>query len=276
MHSYKANRHLFYEIGDRMEGFIELLVKRGLSNRTINEYVKVVRAFEASNQSVGEFLLTHRQYLNRFALQHWLKYNNRLSELDGFVDENKHALRQQKKNVRPVFTPKEIKRIISFLPHPADVAAMIQLDTGARASAVLDLRISRIEKDEESDTYIILMEKGERQVVKYLSPQVAKVLNTREFYTYGSDKVFYGLSYQTYRYKLLEASKAAEINGWLTSHDIRRARAIHLLRLGENIETVKRELGHKSIVTTSIYLQASGLDSKTLNKKINLWSESDD
>ena len=64
--------------------------------------------------------------------------------------------------------------------------------------------------------------------------------------------------------KLAKDVMGEEESKHFSSHWFRTSRAVHLFVKGYNIFEVQRLLGHQSIESTKIYLEASGLDTKEL------------
>ena len=69
------------------------------------------------------------------------------------------------------------------------------------------------------------------------------------------------LSERTYIRKCLKYQlEKAGLDTSLSTHALRHSYATHLLEAGEDIQTVQRRLGHKSLQTTVIYLHVARLE----------------
>ncbi|WP_195375555.1 tyrosine-type recombinase/integrase [Parabacteroides leei] len=62
------------------------------------------------------------------------------------------------------------------------------------------------------------------------------------------------------RMRLKEVLTRAGLDTGLTTHSLRHSFATHLLEYGEDIQTVKNRLGHRSIQTTMVYLHVARVD----------------
>lgn len=62
------------------------------------------------------------------------------------------------------------------------------------------------------------------------------------------------------RLRLKEALRRAELDTKLTTHSLRHSYATHLLEYGEDIQTVKDRLGHRSVQMTMTYLHVARIE----------------
>jgi integrase len=77
------------------------------------------------------------------------------------------------------------------------------------------------------------------------------------FKRFGADKP---VDNHFIRMRLTEALTRAGLDTQLTTHALRHSYATHLLECGEDIQTVKDRLGHRSVQTTMIYLHVARIE----------------
>lgn len=123
-------------------------------------------------------------------------------------------------------------------------------DTGARASEIVNLKISEIHLE---DKYIILTGKGNKQRI------VSIMENTRDLLklyikknNIKSSLLPQNSTYELIRYLFKKVNNIIKDKN-ITPHTFRRTRATHLLDNGVNIIYIQHLLGHSNINTTEKY-----------------------
>jgi site-specific recombinase XerD len=151
-------------------------------------------------------------------------------------------------------------------------------NSGARASEITSLRCGQVHFD--TTTYLHLHGKGRKERTVPLWPKTARVLQQwfreREV---GTDAVVFPtargtpLSSDALDYLFQQAVRHAGeacpslLSKRITPHLVRHTTAMHLLQAGVDITVIALWLGHESIETTHIYLEADlALKERALEK----------
>lgn len=176
-----------------------------------------------------------------------------------------------------VMSVEEVERLIRSLGNIKH-RAMLQVLYGAglRVSELVGLRISDI----DSDRKVITVRHGkggkDRQVP--LPPTLLEAL--REYWKVSRPKEFLfenrrsgaPMSQRTVQAVVEQAKKASGINKKISAHTLRHTYATHLLEAGTDLLSIRNQLGHSNIATTTVYLhlQAGGQGAKDLLKDLDL------
>ena len=138
-------------------------------------------------------------------------------------------------------------------------------DCGLRASEACNLRWSDILFDRRQ--VFIRRGKGGKDRIVPISPKTLQVLKVYHKKFRGTGPVFTkdgGMVRQidnAYIRKCLKWQlQKAGLDTSLSTHALRHSNATHLLEAGEDIQTVQRRLGHRSLQTTVIYLHVARLE----------------
>jgi integrase/recombinase XerD len=146
-----------------------------------------------------------------------------------------------------------------------DYALLLFLyNSGARADEVAKLTIGRLRLTEPASVRIL--GKGNKTRVCPLWPKTSSVLTRLVAGRDISDVVFLGRTNQpmtrfgihrivTYYARLTTKSFVAMKDKRISPHSIRHTTAVHLLRAGVDINTIRAWLGHVSLDTTNIYAE---------------------
>lgn len=148
--------------------------------------------------------------------------------------------------------------------------------SGLRVSELVELRLSRLNLDEE---YAVITGKGDKQRLVPLSPQAVGLI--REYLPIrlrlkiksdSRDILFLNrrggkMTRNMVFYVIRDLAVAAGIIKRVSPHTLRHSFATHLLEGGANLRAIQEMLGHESISTTEIYihLDRSRLRSELLN-----------
>lgn len=168
-----------------------------------------------------------------------------------------------------VLSLEEIDRMIAALPldkkeTPRNHAIIETLyGSGLRVSELCDLRISRINFDEE---YAIVDGKGSKQRIVPFSPEAMRLileyLPQREELNIRPDSrdiLFLNrrgakMTRVMVFYIVRDLAAVAGVTKTVSPHTLRHSFATHLLEGGANLRVIQTLLGHESIDTTEIYL----------------------
>lgn len=137
-------------------------------------------------------------------------------------------------------------------------------DCGIRAFEACNLQWYDISFDRRQ--VLVRRGKGGKDRFVPISPKTLQVLEVYHKYHPGSGLVFRKPQLETpidnaYIRKCLKCQlQKAGLDPSLTTHSLRHSYATHLLEAGEDIQTVQRRLGHKSLQTTVIYLHVARLE----------------
>jgi len=208
--------------------------------------------------------------------------NARLSGLRFFFEvtlDDANRLKRIKRVNQPrklpeILSVEEVTRLIDAAGSLKYKAALsISYGAGLRASEVVHLRISDVDKERES----IRVEQGKGAQDRHalLSPSLRKVL--REWYCFGRSQnrllpngwLFPGqnpinpLSTRQLNRTFHAALDETDIAKKVTLHSLRHSFATHLLEQGVDIRVIQVLLGHKKLTTTARY---SHVASKTLRE----------
>ena len=221
------------------------LLEKGLKGSTINLYLKAIKVFI------------------RYC------YNE---EYGGWnVDAKKISLVRQDKPMIPTFTPQDVKTMLatckgnSYREVRDKAILTLFFETGVRLSELLNINIDDIHED-----YIMINGKNNKQRLLPITPvfkkELFRFLRAREAYfedrTIKENKLF--LSYRgkaltvTAINKMLK-NRGKDIKGVRVSpHTCRHFFAQQQIKMGTDIYTISRLLGHESIAITQIYLNSLG------------------
>lgn len=241
-----------------------LITSTGTSSPTIGELNKFI-----INKS------EKRQPHVKYAIKEYLKYLGRENECLELVQAKlKEPIRDK------VFLSREnMEEIISLIENEKHkVIALLQYNTGARASEILTMRKHRIKiekyitpnNEEKQRIRINVRGKGEKPRYLYLLIDFWKYI--KPYYDNSKDYIFFregeltylGFwsqienAYKRYLESLKKAASQLDIN--IGTHDLRRSFANDIKTLTNDITQVQKMLGHRNINTTIKYLQNKNED----------------
>jgi site-specific recombinase XerD len=143
--------------------------------------------------------------------------------------------------------------------------------SGLRISEATRLKF----KDIDSDRKTIYIDKPKNGNARYAYLSMKNIKQLRKYYkrywknkfskyskndyifcTYRKDVP---ITNKSVRKELKRAAKRAEIKKELTPHSLKHSVAVHMLESGVGLVTIQRFLGHKSILSTCIYLQLANI-----------------
>ena len=192
----------------------------------------------------------------------WLKVNEQVA-----ANPAQHVELPQREEKEPRFLTKaEYERLLSVVQKPRDRAIIqVILHTGMRLSEVQRATLSdlisfpkRITKDSYGELRI--RSKGRKVRTVYLLDKACEAL--KEWLGVrpdaDTDALFLSnrnrpLSPRQFQYLVEKYLKAANIKG-AGVHSLRHTFATHHLAAGTSLKTLQKNLGHKDLSTTSVYL----------------------
>lgn len=219
--------------------FVENLKKTGLKPRSINDYVKHIKAMATYFRDYEDYMVP------RFIERKVVKLHE--------SDPNKRA-----------FTREQVNEALHYADRETWLMIKIMFDCGLRIKELRDIEIKDI-----NGSKISILGKGRKRRTVILSDIAVQRLNDyvkREKITrfLWPSKVRKGCpkTRQTIRYMLRKPFEAMNIDHFCP-HELRYSYATDLKRLGASNRSIQQGLGHSSEKITEHYLK--DLDDDTLN-----------
>lgn len=141
---------------------------------------------------------------------------------------------------------------------------------GLRVSEICSLQMKDIHYSEQR---ILISGKGGRQRYVPLDPIVEEAIQeylksrTSEIPELFVSKKGGSLTPRAIQFMVKKYAREAQIDKNVTPHKLRHTCATHLLQEGAHLVSIQKLLGHKSLMTTQIYLHITITDLKELSKK---------
>lgn len=193
-----------------------------------------------------------------------------------------YSISKTRRKLPQVLTMEKIRKIFcstNNLKHR--LILMTTYSGGLRASEVTTLKPEHI----DSERMLIKVEgKGGKQRYTLLSekllPQMRHYYKTNQPKTYLFPSSFkkkkdQPLSYETIRAVYENARKKAGVNRGAGIHTLRHSFATHLLEAGYDIRKIQVLMGHKSLLTTMIYLHVSRKTLSNIKSPLDLFDPDD-
>ena len=238
-----------------IRSWVVSLVESGLSNRSINRKVSVLRSF-------FNFLL-------------------KIGEIDKSPLKNHKPLKEEKK-VQVPFSEKEINLLLEgdFFKKDYEgmmIKTLIELfySTGLRLSEVTNLK--RTSVDLVNKKIKVLGKRNKERIIpiiESLKNQLLKFQELKKQIISGPESEFFFVDEKNIKLKNIYVYKV--VNNYLNKvstkskrspHMLRHSFATHLLNHGADINSVKELLGHTSLAATQIYTHTSMEKIKSIYKK---------
>lgn len=253
--------------------FNDYMVLRGLAPNTQEAYILAVLGLaryydqspaKLSNDQIQAYLL----YLIKDRCLAWSSLNVAFSAMRCFYtqilkwDETRfHIPPRSRQKKRPrILSIQETHRLLCVVTNPKHRALLMTVyGAGLRVSEVVRLKPHHI----ESDRMLIRVEQAKGRVDRYTILQERLLEELRIYwrvYRPGREWLFPGsdrnqpLSVASAQRIYNQARDKAGITRGRGIHTLRHCFATHMLEAGEDIDSIQRWMGHKSIVTTSGYL----------------------
>ncbi|WP_346200240.1 tyrosine-type recombinase/integrase [Caldifermentibacillus hisashii] len=231
----------------------------------VEEYMYyLVDERELAPRSRNRYLFSLRSFFNYAVKKQWVD-RNVAAEVDPVkvMEEKKVAL-----------TKEEIDELLNMIEHPViHFAVALMAYSGMRVIEAKGLKMSDI--DFEYNQFLV-NGKGRQQryvpIAKTLKPYLDDYLNNirgdiDSDYVLATTKT--GRLSAGYINNILH--KATDKLGWdkkVTCHTLRRSFATNLLREGVNVFAISKLLGHRSLKTTTVYLQLNENELQTAVDKL--------
>lgn len=238
-----------------IRSWVVSLVESGLSNRSINRKVSVLRSY-------FNFLL-------------------KIGEIDKSPLKNHKPLKEEKK-VQVPFSEKEINLLLEgdFFKKDYEgtmIKTLIELfySTGLRLSEVTNLK--RTSVDLVNKKIKVLGKRNKERIIpiiESLKNQLFKFQGLKNQIISGPESEFFFVDEKNTKLKNIYVYKV--VNNYLNKvstkskrspHMLRHSFATHLLNHGADINSVKELLGHASLAATQIYTHTSMEKIKSIYKK---------
>ena len=181
------------------------------------------------------------------------------------------------KHLPVVMSVEEVERLVRSLANIKH-RTMLQVlyCTGLRVSELIGLRIGDI--DSGRNTITVRHGKGAKDRQVPLSPTLLQLL--REYWKIYRPKEFLfengrsdaQMSERTVQAVFEHAKKASGIKKKVSAHTLRHSYATHLLEAGTDLVSIRNQLGHSNISTTTVYLhlKSGGQGAKDLLEGLDL------
>ena len=238
-----------------IRSWVVSLVESGLSNRSINRKVSVLRSY-------FNFLL-------------------KIGEIDKSPLKNHKPLKEEKK-VQVPFSEKEINLLLEgdFFKKDYEgtmIKTLIELfySTGLRLSEVTNLKGTSV--DLVNKKIKVLGKRNKERIIpiiESLKNQLLKFQELKKQIISGPESEFFFVDEKNIKLKNIYVYKV--VNNYLNKvstkskrspHMLRHSFATHLLNHGADINSVKELLGHTSLAATQIYTHTSMEKIKSIYKK---------
>jgi integrase/recombinase XerD len=263
----------------RIEAILKL---RGLSEKTISNYINVLRQFEkrvgkpisqATVEDLANFL-TSLPYQSRYA------YTIALKTILKILNKPEHQLLKIPRKQRRKYTiisEEKVREIVEKLweegEHKLAVAIALGYEVALRVSEICSLRL----EDIDIEGWIVTVERAKGKRV-YKVPIVSKwvkelLLKYIAIHPRHTNYLIWSRK-KPYRYIPSTMSdmisKVLKKFGFMDArpHDLRHSRATNLLRMGLDIRAVQLLLGHASIAQTEIYTHLTAVDLRRMIEEV--------
>lgn len=172
-------------------------------------------------------------------------------------------IRREKKLPR-IMSKEQVRTLLRCCELYTKALFSVIYDCGMRASEACNLRWNDIYEDRLQ--VHIRLGKGNKDRIVPVSVKTLQVLRVYRKNYPGKGLVFQGFGTHDginpafIRKRLKEVLLKAGLDPTLITHSLRHSYATHLLDAGEDIQTVQQRLGHRSVVTTMVYLHLAKVE----------------
>lgn len=245
---------------------------KGYSHRTIKSYVNLVAAYARHVGKSPEltdcedarafmvYLIEERKCSTSHLHQAYSAIKVLFVQVLGRADCGDKIPRAKRAKTLPtVMSVEEVERLVRSLANIKH-RTMLQVlySTGLRVSELIGLRIRDI--DSGRNTITVRHGKGAKDRQIPLSPTLLQLL--REYwkiyrpveFLFEGERSGAQMSERTVQAVFEHAKKASGIKKKISAHTLRHSYATHLLEAGTDLLTIRNQLGHSNISTTTVYL----------------------
>lgn len=245
-------------------GFVEWLIARKLSVRTVKQYAAHYKLFE---KELGEKQLT-QNFLDRFVTKHpsniSRSFLKNLFDYYEFTDlEIPKVKGRSGQKKRRSIRPEERKKLRSWLYNRGtrfglmfDLSYYCALRREEVISVVIDdFYLEDYAKDPSKPCRLQIHGKGKRERPVIVPPKVMKLLINwlQQKEKIPMQKKMFGIGKSKWHEIFKDAVTSLGLRNY-TLHDLRRTRATYWLDNGVDIVRVSRRLGHSDVSTTQRYI----------------------
>lgn len=247
-----------------IQSLIEELKLRGYSQKTIEQYSKIISKFLFSNKTSREYLLLYSNKSRStmrsvyFALQFFhdkILHQNFKCEI---------PLAKSAKKLPKVISKEDIEKIFQVVTNPKHKIILALLYyAGMRLNEAKNLcwrdidfhrNIIHIKNAKGNTERIVFIHKKLKELLEgYSSIKNQLILITERGSRYNERSI---------QAMVKSVSKRAKLNKIITPHTLRHSFATHLLEAGVDIRYIQKLLGHKNLQTTQIYTHVANKDIK--------------
>ena len=255
---------------------LEYMQLRNYSRSTIKSYINMVAAYArhigkspdlSDWEAVREYML-HLLEERHCSVSHLSQAHSAFKVLFvhvlGWPDAGNQVPRPRKVHTLPsVMSVSEVERLISSLSNIKHRTLLqVLYGAGLRVSEVVKLRIADI--DSERGVLAVRQAKGFKD--RYVPLSATLLTQMREYWRIYRPSVFLfersvsggPLSVRTAQAIFQHAKAASGIQKKVSAHTLRHSFATHLLEAGVDLLSIRDQLGHRSITTTTVYLHLTG------------------
>ena len=224
-----------------------------VDKETIDDYVADMSANGLSAATISRRISCLRSFYKFAWLQGWQKENPAK-----YVSTPKVAI-----TVPKTLGTEEIAETLRDGSIDLVTRAMVAVlaESGVRISELLDIRLRDIDT---TNRRIVVRGKGNKERVVYYGDMTAAVISCT--HSIGNGRLF-ELGDRDARYRIHKALRMHSASPKCSSHIVRHTWATEMLANGASLSTIKTLLGHSSVKTTERYAQVAGRTTSTEYKK---------
>ena len=224
-----------------------LRLERALSDRTINEYLRIVNLYLDSGLTSREFHFANPSYNYLTALKSWntfQSYNG--SGNDSWLEFAQYP--QTTSKIPTTLSNYELSCLLNAATSKRDLAIIETLyATGIRISELCAITLNDI-----SESGLMIQKgKGDKQRIVPIHKKCRALLKSISKHP---DKPLFSIGPKRINQIIKKLAVRAGIRKKLSAHSMRHTFATHLFANGADLFSIRDMLGHSDVKTTEIYL----------------------